>query len=94
MPHARKQLPIFPGAGELRYRGFKGQVDYEIHGEPTSLRYGPARLRGQITSTPEIAEDAFRAGEGELTLESGVVYRLTMLGHTPGAQVTYFEMRI
>ena len=94
MAHARKQLPVFPGAGELRYRGFRGQVDYEIQGEPASLRFGPARLRGAITASPEIAEEAFRQGEVVLTLENGTVYRLTMLGHTPGSGAVYFEMRI
>lgn len=94
MAHARKQLPVVPGAGELRIRGFKGQVDYEIQGEPGTLRFGPARLRGALNASPEIAADAFREGEGQLTLENGSVYRLTMLGHTPGTGVTYFEMRI
>jgi hypothetical protein len=94
MAHARKQLPVFPGAGELRYRGFKGQVDYEILGEPASLRFGPARLRGSLIASPDIAADAFREGEGVLTLENGSVYRIVMLGHTPGSGTTYFEMRI
>jgi len=94
MAHARKQLPVFPGAGELRYRGFKGQVDYEILGEPTALRFGPARLRGSIIATPEIAADAFREGEGVLTLENGATFRLTMLGHTSGSDKAYFEMRV
>ena len=93
MTRIRKQLPAFPGAGELRCRGFKGQVDYEILGDPGSLRPGPARLRGSLSSTPEIAEQAFRDGDGELTLESGGTYRITMLGHSEGSNVAYFEMR-
>ena len=40
MTRIRKQLPAHPGAGELRCRGFKGQVDYEILGDPGSLRPG------------------------------------------------------
>lgn len=94
MAHARKQLPVFPGAGELKYRGFKGPVDYEISGDPSTLKYGTARLRGSINATPEIAAEAFREGEGELTLESGQVYRLTMLGHTAGSGSAFFEMRV
>jgi hypothetical protein len=93
MAHVRKKPPACPGAGELRYRGFRGQVDYEIQGEPSSLRPGPARLRGSLSATPEIAEQAFREGEGLLTLESGVQFRITMLGHSAGSGTTYFEMR-
>ena len=93
MPHPRKQLRASPGAGELKYRGFRGTVDYEIMGEPGTLRPGSARLRGSISSTPEVAEQAFREGEGVLTLESGVQFRITMLGHSAGSGVAYFEMR-
>jgi len=94
MPRLRKQLPAHLGAGELRYIGFHGPVDYEILGEPTSLRLGPLRLRGSFSATPDIAADAFRAGEAELTLEGGAAYRLTVIGHTTGSNVAYFEMRI
>lgn len=94
MARIRKQLPAHLGAGQLRCRGFKGEVDYEILGEPGSLRPGPARLRGSLTATPEVAEQAFRDGEGELTLEGGSTYRITMLGHSAGSGVAYFEMRV
>ncbi len=95
MPRLRKPLPVSLGAGELRYRGFSGQVDYEIHGEPSSLKLGPARLRGSLTATPEVAEDAFRAGEAELTLaEDGGAFRITVVGHSAGSNVAYFEMRV
>jgi hypothetical protein len=94
MPRLRKQLPAQLGAGELRYRGFHGSVDYEILGEPSGLRLGPLRLRGSFTATPEIAGEAFRAGEAELTLEGGSVFRLTVVGHTTGSNVAYFEMRV
>jgi hypothetical protein len=94
MPHVRKKLPSFLGAGELRFRGFQGPVDYEILGEPSALRLGPNRLRGSFTSAPETAEEAFRAGEAVLTLEGGATYRLTMLGHSTGSGVAYFEMRV
>jgi hypothetical protein len=94
MAHVRKKLPACPGAGELRYRGFCGEVHYEIQGEPTTLRPGAARLRGSISATPEIAEQAFREGEGFLTLESGAQFRITMLGHSAGSGTAYFEMRV
>lgn len=94
MAHVRKKLPACPGAGELRYRGFCGTVHYEIQGEPSTLRPGPARLRGFISATPEVATEAFREGEGLLTLESGAKFRITMLGHSAGSETAYFEMRI
>jgi hypothetical protein len=94
MPRPRKQLPAHAGAGELRYRGFQGPVEYEILGEPSSLRLGPLRLRGSFTATPEIAAEAFRAGEAELTTKDGKAFRISMLGHTEGSSVAYFEMRI
>jgi hypothetical protein len=93
MTRIRKQLPAHPGTGELRCRSFKGPVDYEILGEPGTLRPGPARLRGSLTASPEVAEQAFRDCDGELTLQTGETYRITMLGHSSGSQVAYFEMR-
>ena len=94
MPRLRKQLPAHLGFGELRYRGFQGSVAYEVLGEPSSLRLGPLRLRGSFTATPDVAAEAFRAGEAELTMDDGKTFRLSMLGHTEGSEVAYFEMRI
>jgi len=94
MARLRKQLPAHFGAGELRCRSFTGPVDYEIQGEPSSLRLGPLRLRGSFSATPDIAAETFRDGEGELKLENGAHFRITMLGHTEGSNVTYFEMRV
>ena len=94
MAHIRKKLPACPGVGDLKFRGFKGQVDYEILGDPTTLRAGPARLRGSFTASPEIAEAAFSEVDGELTLESGTTFRVQMLGHSAGSETAYFEMRI
>jgi hypothetical protein len=94
MARLRKQLPAHLGAGELRYSGFLGSVEYEILGDPSSLRLGPLRLRGSLSATPDIAANAFHAGEAELTIEGGAVFRLTMLGHSAGSNIAYFEMRI
>jgi hypothetical protein len=90
----RKQLPAHPGAGELRFRGFSGTVAYEVLGEPSTLRLGPLRLRGSLTATPDVAAEAFRAGEAELKLEDGATFRITMLGHSAGSETAYFEMRV
>ena len=94
MAHVRKKLPAFPGEGQLRCRGFQGPVEYEILGDPASLRLGPLRLRGQLTVSPDVAEQAFREGEGTLTLEDGKAFRISMLGHSAGSGVVYFEIRI
>ena len=94
MTRLRKQLPAHLGAGELRFRGFTGPVAYEVLGEPSSLRLGPLRLRGSFTATADIAAEAFRAGEAELTLEDGSHFRITLLGHSAGSDTAYFEMRV
>jgi hypothetical protein len=94
MQRPRKQLPAHLGVGEIRFRGGHAPVDYEVLGEPSSLRLGPLRLRGSFTATPEIAAEAFRAGEAELIMEDGKAFRISMLGHTEGSNVAYFEMRI
>jgi len=94
MPRLRKQLPAHLGVGQIRYRGGQAPVGYEVLGEPSSLRLGPLRLRGSFTATPEIAAEVFRAGEAELTMEDGKAFRISMLGHTEGSNIAYFEMRI
>ena len=94
MPRLRKQLPAHLGAGEIHYRGFTGPVDYEIQGDPASLRLGPLRLRGSFTATADIAAEAFRAGEAELKLEDGGAFRVTVVGHSAGSDIAYFEIRV
>ncbi|WP_394761834.1 hypothetical protein [Phenylobacterium sp.] len=94
MVRLRKQLPAHLGEGELHFRGFTGPVAYEVLGEPSSLRLGPLRLRGSFTATPDVAAEAFRAGEAELVLADGAKFRITLLGHSTGSEIAYFEMRI
>lgn len=94
MTRLRKPLPTQLGAGELRCRGFERPVDYEIKGEPATLRLGPGRLHGSLTATPEVAAEAFRAGEAQLRLAGGEVYRITVVGHSTGSDVAYFELRV
>jgi hypothetical protein len=94
MTRLRKPLPAHLGEGELRYRGFEGPVDYEVKGEPGSLRLGPARLHGSLTAAPEVAAGAFRAGEAELRLQDGAKFRINIVGHSAGSGVAYFEMRV
>lgn len=89
-----KVIPTCSGCAELKMAGFKGLVDYTIEGEPARLRSGIARLKGVLHCTPEIALDAFRAGEGIIVLDSGACLRLTMLGHSSGSGEVYVECRI
>jgi hypothetical protein len=94
MTRVRKQLPAYFGDGELHYRGFTGPVTYEIQGDPASLRLGPVRLRGSLTASPDVAAGAFHAGEGDLRLQDGAIFRVTVIGHSAGSEVAYFEMRV
>jgi hypothetical protein len=90
----RKQLPVFQGAGQIKFLGHSGPADYAIEGDPTRLRPGVARLRGSISVSPELAKQAFRAGEGTLMLESGEQLRMTMLGHSDGGGDVFVEVRV
>ena len=90
----RKKLPEFEGDGLLRYPGEEVGVRYLVEGDPSALKPGTARLRGSFEATPQVAEAAFRAGTASLTLEDGASRRITLLGHTEGSAVTYFEMRV
>lgn len=90
----RKSLPVFGGAGVVRFSGHEEPVQYSIQGDPARLRRGPARLRGSLSTTAEIAAEAFRAGEGVLTLEDGAELRATMLAHTAGGEDVFVELRI
>ena len=94
MSRLRKQLPAQQGEGDLRFAGYEGRVEYEIRGEPASLRLGPGRLQGSFTASPEVAEEAFRAGEAQLRLDGGETFRITVVGHSAGSGVAYFEMRV
>lgn len=93
MPMTRKILPVFEGAGHVRFAGYEGAVQYKITGDPAGLRAGHARLRGSFSTTPELAEDAFRAGDGTLALEDGATFRIVMLGHTAGGSDVFVELR-
>jgi hypothetical protein len=94
MALTRKVLPTFEGAGQVRFAGHDGPVQYRISGDPSTLRPGHARLRGALSTSAEIAADAFRAGEGVLVLEDGASYRIVMLGHTAGGAEVFVELRI
>lgn len=89
----RKKPPVFEGAGQLRFGGFDGPVRYAIEGDPAKLRAGHLRLRAALTTTADVAAEAFRAGEGLLTLDNDVQFRVTMLAHSAGGDEVFVELR-
>lgn len=90
----RKPPTIVSGEGRVRFSGYEGPVRYAIEGDPGRLRPGPARLRGALDVGAEVAEAAFRAGDGVLTLEDGATLRLVMLAHSAGGHQVHVELRI
>jgi hypothetical protein len=94
MAYARKIRPPVLGEGALTFPGHELTVQYSLASPASELRRGTARVRGGFQAEPEAAAAAFRHGEAILQLEDGSRYRLTMIGHTPGGDTTYFEMRV
>ena len=94
MPRRTSAATPSYGAGELRYAGFKGQVDYTIDGDVAALSARSQPMRGRFTASPEVALDAFRACDGYLRLDDGKACRITVLAHSAGSDTAYFEIRI
>ena len=88
----RKPQPQVLGSGRLSYPGFSAEVAYQIRGNPGDLRHGKSPLRGQIRTSPEDARAAFRQGRVWLRLAGDRECRLTMIAHTQGSEVAYFEI--
>ncbi len=91
----RRQLkvaPVLAGVGRLTFPGFAADVDYEISGPLNGLRPGGPALRGLFRTSVEDAQLIFGAIRANLLLEDGRACRVTMLGHTTGAGVAYFEI--
>jgi hypothetical protein len=89
----RTKPPPTTGEAELRIRGRSTAVTYEIDGDPNKLRAGGPSLRGALCATPEIAHEAFGVGEAVLTF-GGSAFRLSIIAHTAGSNVAYFDMRV
>jgi hypothetical protein len=94
MPLSRKKQPTFEGDGRIRFAGHEGPARYAVEGDPSRLRAGIARLRGALTLGPELAAEAFRAGDGVLTTEDGASLRLIMLAHSTGGDEVFVEIRV
>ena len=94
MPRIKAPLPQTTGIGQIKFTGYAGDVDFSIEGEPARLKFGIARLKGSIIADPEIANDAFKAGDAILTLDTGEVLRVTLLGHVPESGQVFFEARV
>ncbi len=94
MPRQIKIVVPTLGAGELRYLGFTGAVDYSIAGDAGAMTARTPPMRGSFTAAPDVAEGAFHAGDGYLRLEDGKDSRITVVGYTAGSDTAYFEIRI
>lgn len=90
----RKKPELVEGAGRVRFSGHEGVVQYAIEGDPVRLRLGQGRLRGSFVLDADGALEAFRAGAGVLTLDTGGEYRITMVGHTKGDGEVFVELRV
>jgi hypothetical protein len=88
----RKPQPQTQGSGLLSYPGYAGEVAYQIRGDPGDLRHGKSPLRGELRASPEDARAAFRQGRVWLRLVGDRECRLTMIAHTQGSEVAYFEI--
>jgi hypothetical protein len=91
----RRQLkvaPVLAGVGRLTFPGYADDIAYEISGPLNGLRPGGPALRGLFRTTPDQAQVIFGAIRANLLLEDGRACRVTMLGHTAGAGVAYFEI--
>lgn len=90
----RKTLPTTSGVGHVRFSGYEGPAAYTIEGEPAKLRLGPNRLRGALKVSAEVAQAAFRAGDGDLKLDDGRSLRISMIGHSAGSEDVFVELRV
>jgi hypothetical protein len=94
MPIRKRIVVPTIGTGELRYSGFNGSVDYELAGDTAALTAKSKEMKGSLTASQEVAEGAFRAGEGFLKLEDGRDCRIRMVAYTAGGDTAYFEIRV
>lgn len=90
----KKAPEIFTGQGTVRFSGASVPATYVIEGDPARLRSGPLRLRGRIVVDPPTAAALFRASEGTLVLEGGVVLRAVMAAHTEGGCEVFVDLRV
>lgn len=90
----KRITPPTIGTGELRYSGYNGSVGYEIAGDTAALTARSKEMKGSLTAPQEVAEGAFRAGEGFLKLEDGRNCRIRMVAYTAGDDRAYFEIRV
>lgn len=82
------------GSGVLGYAGYEGAVDYAVSGSAADLRPGGPSLRATITTSSEIAREAFRTGDVRLQAADGRRYRMKVLAHSEGSGTAYGDLRI
>lgn len=90
----RQKPPPEPGAGVLAFAGQKEAVTFEVEGAIASLKPGGPSLKIAVSTTAEVARDAFRAGEVTLQAEDGKKYRLRIVANSEGSGVAYGELKI
>jgi hypothetical protein len=88
----RKPAEVETGLGVVKFKGFTGEVAYQLAGPSSLLKRGGKALRGSLILSRDLAREAFQAGSGLLTLQGGSSYPLTFLGHTVGQPIVYFEL--
>lgn len=81
------------GAGTVSIRGVTLPVQYSLATLPTVA--GPTSqhkmVKGAIEIDPDMARDAFRAGQLTLQTEEGQAIRVQVVAHTEGSRTAYVE---
>lgn len=90
----RQKPPPETGEGVLAFSGHKEKVGYEVEGSIAALRSAGPPLKVAISTTGEIAREAFRAGDVNLQAADGKTYRVRIVANSEGSGVVYGELRI
>ncbi|MEW6392062.1 MAG: hypothetical protein AB1542_16830 [Pseudomonadota bacterium] len=79
------------GQGALGLSGEERAVSFSIRfADGQSAKRGG---KGSVVADPDLLRRAFRAGECRLTLDDGLVLRVSVIAHTEGGDTAYFELR-
>lgn len=79
------------GLGALGLSGEERAVSFSIlFADGQSAKRGG---KGSVVADPDLLRRAFRAGECRLTLDDGLVLRVSVIAHTEGGDTAYFELR-
>lgn len=90
---AFSKIPKTPrtGQGALGLAGEEQAVAFSVlFADGLSAKKGG---KGSLIAEADILRRAFRAGECRLTLDDGVILRVSVIAHTEGGDTAYFELR-